>query len=693
MNKHLLALPLLILLPTYSAQADPDAGLDQLLSLSMNDLMSLKIRISTNTAQTLARAPSVVSVITADDIRATGATNLTEILQSVPGIYIRANLFGFRPQVTFRGAAGTHALLMVNGAPIKDLMWSSGIFWKGLPTSMIERVEIIRGPGSALFGSDASAGVINVITRTAGQIEQSEAGIRAGSFATQAGWIHHGGQWNGFDIGFSADLSTTYGHAPYIAADGQTIQDAKEGTQLSQAPGQAHYGWQGQDLRFSIARDHWRLQADYMGHSDLEIGLTGAAVLDPTTRASDNRYNLGLFYNNEAYARDWGVNAELRYYHLDYTSGSGFQERPPGYVCSGANCNGIAPGIYPDGLLNQIRSAERGFNLEASGLYTGIRKHALRIGGGYSSNDLYFVEQFVNFGIGPDGNLLPAGSPLVNISDTAQAITPEQIRQIRYLFMQDIWTIADDWELTAGARYDHYSDFGGSLNPRLALVWQTSKDLTTKLMYGQAFRAPSFLELYANTAANNPNPDLTPELSNTWDLSFCYSATENLKLGLDIYQFEQSNLIAADATRTFRNLGNRTSRGLELEAQWQADKKLRIAGNISIIDEDDATFPDSLPKSKAYLRTDWAFAPHWNWNIQANWIGKRTMSSTNGRSPLDAYKLVDTTLRYSPHPDWALTTSIRNLFDVDAREYSSPSIPGNLPLPGRSFSAELIWKF
>lgn len=693
MNKHLLALSLLILLPAYSARADPDAGLDQLLSLDMNDLMSLKIKISTNTDQTLARAPSVVSIITAEDIRSTGATNLTEILQSVPGIYVRANLFGFRPQPTFRGAAGPHALLMVNGAPIKDLMWSSGIFWKGLPTSMIERVEIIRGPGSALFGSDASAGVINVITRTASRTEHSEAGVRIGNFATRAGWIQHGGHWNGFDIGFTADLSTTDGHAPVIATDGQTVQDARVGTLLSHAPGRAHYGWQGRDLRFSVARDHWRLQADYMGHADLEIGLTGAAVLDPQTQASDNRYNIGLLYNNEAYARDWGVNAELRYYHLDYSSGNGFQERPPGYVCAGADCGSIAPGTYPDGLINQMRSAEKGLGFEVSGLYTGIRKHALRVGGGYTLNNLYFVEQFVNYGIGPDGNLLPAGSPLVNVSDTDHAFTPEQNRRISYVFLQDIWTLADAWELTAGARYDHYSDFGGTFNPRLALVWQISNDLTTKLMYGQAFRAPSFLELYGKTSANTPNPELTPELSNTWDLSFLYSITGNLKLGAGIYQFEQSNLIAADATRKFQNAGNRTSRGLELEAQWQASKQLRLAGNISIIDEDDATFPDSLPKSKAYLRTDWAFVPHWNWNIQAQWIGERTLSSPNVRSPLNSYTLVDTTLRYSPHPDWALTTSLRNLFDVDAREYSSASIPGNLPLPGRSFNAELTWKF
>jgi iron complex outermembrane receptor protein len=644
-----------------SAPAHARTELDRLLALSMEDLLTLKIRISTNTEQTLSSAPSVVTVITAEDIRATGATNLTEVLQSVPGIYVRANLFAFRPQVTFRGAAGTHTLLMVNGEPMRDLVWSSGIFWKGLPASMIERVEIIRGPGTALFGSDASAGVINVITRTAGRIEQSEAGLRAGSFDTQAGWVRHGGSWNGFDIGLTAELSRTDGHAPFISRDGMA------------ASGTAGYGWQGQDIRFSMAKQNWRLLADYTGHRNLETGLSGGGVLDPLTQARDNRFDAALLFNDESFSRDWGLNAELRYSYLDYSSGDGFQERPSSFA-------------YPDGQLNRMQSSERGLRAEVSGLYTGIQKHAIRLGGGYGAKDLYRVEQQVNFGIGPDGNPLPAGGPLVDLSDTPYAFAPEKTRRVGYLYLQDIWNLAPDWELTAGARYDHYSDFGGTLNPRLALVWQSTPRLTSKLMYGKAFRAPSYLELYAQTAATNPNPELTPERSNTWDLSFNYAAAKDFKLGLALYRFEQSNLIAANASTQFQflNVGNRTSRGVELEAQWQAARTLRLAGNLAHIDESDATFPKSVPRDKAYLRADWAFSPGWSWNLQANLIGKR--------AGVSAYQLVDTSLHCSARKDWNFSASIRNLFDADAREFSAP-LTDSLPLPERSFYLEAKYAF
>lgn len=678
MSKRVAALSLLALLQAPHALASGD-GLEQLLALSMEDLLALKVSISTHSEQTLSKAPSVVSIITAADIAATGASNLSEVLQGVPGVYVRANLFGFRPQVTMRGAAGTHTLVMVNGEPIRDLVWSTGIFSKGLPTSMIDRVEIIRGPGSALFGADASAGVINVITRTAGKVGRSGAGLRAGAFDSQTAWARHAGNWNGFDFALTADMSHHGGHDPVIVNSTQS--------------GEARYGWEGRDFRASLGRGNWRLQADYMGRREVETGLTGAAVLDPVTRGKDNRYDLTLLYNDEEFSRHWAVNAELRYHDLDYSSGDGFQERPPGYTCTTtANCSGGTPGTYNDGWINRQRSAERGGALEASGLYTGLKHHALRLGGGFRWQDLYKVEHLVNYGTGPDGvTSLPVNGPLVNLADSPMAFAPKKRRETRYVYLQDIWSLAPDWELTAGARYDHYSDFGGSVNPRLALVWQGTERLTTKLMYGEAFRAPSFLELYSRTSATTPNPNLKPEQSRTWDLSFAYSAGKDLKLGLGLYRFSQSNLISTVAS-TFQNSGSRTSHGLELEAQWQVSRALRLSGNLAYIEEADATFPRSVPKEKAYLRADWAVAPGWHWNVQANWIGRRDLPAGDARAPLPAYTLLDTTLRHSRGANWEFAASLRNLFDVDAREYSSASLSNNLPLPGRGFHLEMFYR-
>ena len=431
--------------------------------------------------------------------------------------------------------------------------------------------------------------------------------------------------------------------------------------------------------------------ADYSRQHDMEIGLTGAGVLDPLTRAHDTRYDLGLLYNNESFSKNWGLDAQLRYDHLDYSSGDGFQERPAGYT--------DATGSYPDGVINQMRSAERRLNAEIGGLYSGFAEHALRIGAGKTWQDLYYVEQWVNSGTGPDGNPLPAGSTLVNLSDTPYAFAPEKIREINYLFLQDVWSISRNWQLTTGARYDHYSDFGDTLNPRLALVWQTTDRLTSKFMYGEAFRAPSYQELYAETSFTLPNPDLQPERSSTGEIAFSYTATRDLHLGFNLYYFHQTDLIRAVdvaglSKRQFQNSGEHDIRGAELEAQWQATQALLFSANYSYREQDDNLYRAvDEPDHDAYLRMDWGFEPHWNWNVQANWIGERQRAYTDTRAPVDAYVVTDTTLRFSGLGRWEFAASVRNLMDVDAREYTGSAIPNDLPLPGRNLYAEMRYTF
>jgi iron complex outermembrane receptor protein len=671
-----------------SAQATNDKQLDHFLSLSLEELMELEVTISTDTKQTVSQAPAAVSVITAEDIRATGATNLTDILESVPGIHVRANQFAFRPLVQFRGANANQTLLMINGRSMRDLMWGFGIFWKGIPSNIIDRVEIIRGPGSALFGADAAAGVINVITKTAGKIDSNVVGFRRGSFNTNTGWLQYGDTLGGFDIGLTINLSTTDGHNPLVESDGQTRQDLAMGSSASLAPGNAKYGWKSQDFRFSAAKNHWTFRADYIKQSDLEIGLTGAGILDPLTKAQDSRFNLDLLYNNPDLSDNWAIDSELRYQDIDYNSGDGFQERPPGAFTND----------YPQGVINRMQSAERRISFETSGLYSGLDGHAFRLGLGYTWQDLYLVKQWINMGIGPDGEPLPPGSPLVDVSDTPYAFAPEKSRSIRYLFLQDIWAFDDDWELTAGFRYDNYSDFGDTFNPRLALVWQISDKLTSKLLYGRAFRPPSFQELYAQTSYSQPNPDLDPEKSETLEFILSYMPSKDLTIGLNLYTLKQSDFIRAISMpgmdgRQFQNTGKHAIRGLEVETKWQASENLRLSGNYTKRNPDDNQFRAiDEPEQDVYLRLDWGFHPNWNWNLQSNWISDRKRSSSDARPYLDDYIITDTTFLYTPTNNLEFAFSIRNLFDKEAREHTAPSVANDLLLPERSIYFDIQYK-
>ena len=668
-----------------------DNGDNSLFDLSLEELSKVKVIIASGTEQTIKNAPAVVTVITSDDIKMTGATNLSDALESVPGIHIRASTFGFRPLVRMRGTNSFQTLLMVNGNPMKDLMWAFGIYWKGLPASMIERIEVIRGPGSALYGADASAGVINIITKTAGKIETNEFSVRTGSFDTQTAWMQYGTDWQELDIGFTAEFSTTDGHSPSIRSDAQTALDTQFGSNASYAPGKAQYGWDNQDIRFSIAGNKLKLLANYTQHSNLETGITGAGVLDPVTEAEDTRYDLDLIYHNPDFNKDWGVDAKLHYQNLNYTSNNGFQENPPGAT--------FTDGSYPDGVINEMRSAEQQVLFEASALYSAINKHQIRIGGGYKWQDLYQVEQRINRGIGSNGQILPSGGPLVDISNTPYAFAPEEDRTIHYAFIQDIWSISDDWELTLGARYDHYSDFGTTINPRLALIWETTDKLTTKLMYGEAFRAPSFQELYANTSRALANSSLNPEESKTLELAFSYAASSTLHLGMNLYHFKVKDFIralpvAGTTHSQYQNTGQHKTLGIELEASWQASKNLKFSGNYSYRDPDENEFRVvEEPEQDAYLRADWQFQAGWNWNVQTNWIAQRKRADSDPRSAIDDYFITDTTFRYTGLKQWEFIASVRNLFDENAKEHTGGSIKDDLPLPERNFYAEVRYKF
>ena len=423
-----------------------------------------------------------------------------------------------------------------------------------------------------------------------------------------------------------------------------------------------------------------------MRHSELEVGLTGAGVLDPLTRAEDSRSNLDLLYKNDTFSEQWGLNAELRYHHLDYDSGAGFQERPPNYVDDNGTPADLSDDItYPNGVINYMSSAERRTGFEVSGLYRGFDSHAIRLGAGVTWQDLYRVEQWITDSANP--------TQLIDLSDTASAFAPENVRTIKHFYLQDVWGVDPDLELTIGARYDDYTDFGDTVNPRLAMVWKNSERLTTKVMYGEAFRAPSYRELYASTSYAQPNPDLEPESSRTVEMALGYAVSRSLQLDMNLFHYRQQDLIRRNsATGQYENTGEHTIEGIELEAQWQAADNLKLSGNLTLRSQDDSPYRAlDEADAEAYLRMDWGFSPAWNWNLQGNWIGERERATTDSRDAAPAYLITDTTLRYAGYDGWEFAASVRNLFDTDA--LASSSLVDDLPLPGRHLYAELRYNF
>ncbi|NRD74092.1 TonB-dependent receptor [Shewanella sp. VB17] len=679
---------------------------DELLDLYGDTEM---IAIATGNLQTTAKAPAVATVISARDIQISGATDLDELLETVPGLHVSRSALGYNPIYTFRGiqsAYNPQVLVLINGIPISNLFQGDrSLIWGGMPVNAIKRIEVIRGPGSALYGADAFAGVINIVTLSGHDISENEFGVRLGSFDTQDAWAKIGFDWQDFSVGLVLEIHNTDGQDEVIDLDRQSLLDAITGTQVSNAPGSVSLSRENIDARLDITNGHWQLRSGMQLRRDWGNGVGGAESLDPSNRWKSNRYNADLTYRNDELADFWDLQAQMSYLQTSIETDNDLRLFPAG---SDLSLLGLG-GVYPDGLIGNPESFERHYRGNLTAIYSRLEQHQLRFGLGYTFSDLYKVKESKNFGPDPiTGSMLPPGSPVVDVSDSPYVYMNEGDRTNIYAYVQDVWYLADDWELTTGLRFDDYSDFGNSTNPRLALVWSTSQKLTTKALYGQAFRTPSFAE---TQAINNPvvlgNPDLAPETLASYELAFDYRATTDLKLALNLFYYDWQDIIKFTqdengSTKTAKNMGHQTGKGIELDMDWAISERWKVNANYAwqeSIDESTNNKIALVPESQLYLALDWAITHNISLHNQVNWIMSRAREPYDNRDQIADYAVLDITLHYeSTSGGWGADIIMRNVTDSDAREpsvWSIPqaSIPNDLPLEGRNMYAQLYVKF
>ncbi|NJA05681.1 TonB-dependent receptor [Methylococcaceae bacterium WWC4] len=675
------------------------------------------VSIASGYKQPISKAPSIATVITAEDIKSIGATDIDEALETVPGLHVERNTIGYNPIYTFRGIFSQfnqQVLMMVNGIPITNSYTGSrGEAWGGMPLRDVARIEVVRGPGSAVYGADAFAGVINVITKTRQDIEGTEVGGRVGSFDTYDGWALHGGEWAGFDVALALEYHKTAGQDSIVDADLQSYFDSLGlGPKASLAPGPLNLSRDNLDARIDLSRGHWRFRGGLQHRGDFGNGSGVAQALDPINRYASDRWNADVTYHNDD-IDNWDLTTQASYFETTQEIERNLTLFPPGTTLpiGGNGQIGLgAPVTFPNGYIGNPEVWERHVRINQSIAYTGFQQHLLRSGIGFNYDSLFRAKVSQNFGIDPTTGLpIPSlpGIPLTDVSGTASTFIPEVDRKVAYLFLQDQWNFANDWTLTAGARYDRYSDFGNTFNPRAALIWEADYNLTAKLMYGSAFRAPSFQEMYIiNNPAQLGNPRLKPETMENVELGFDYRPTDSLRLGLNFFNYWWKDIIrfvpdSGSTTSTARNTGTQQGYGTEFEAEWQAADNLKLIGNYAYQrSRDEALNHDAgyAPHHQIYLRANWEFLPDWTFSPQAKWIVGRARSYGDTREPVADYTWVDLTLRrqnLAKHVEVAF--SVRNLFDVSAREPSlvgSPTaIPNDLPLATRSFYGEISVNF
>ena len=511
--------------------------------------------------QDVTDAPASVSIVTSDDIRKGGYRNLAEILNSVRGFYTTYNrgysfvgLRGFSPL----GDYGTRLLVLVDGHRLNDAVYEQAPIGSDFPVDidLIDRIEVIRGPGSSLYGTNAFLAVINVITISGKDLKGGELSSSGGSFNSWTGRATGGGKLsNGVDLLFSGSYRDSAGQQrltfPEYAATNNGVAQGLDGEK----------SW---DI---LAKSAWKDFSLLLLHQNRDKTVPTASFYsifnDPGEKTSDRHTLAGLNFSRNS---DWAtLNARLTYNHYEYIG-----DYPLDY-------SGVRT------LNRDITVAEWiGSDLYASKTFG---KHLLTLG---MEHRWQFTELQRNNDITPTRNTV--------LDDNHRNV-------IQGYYLQDEYHILDNLILNAGVRFDHYDNFGGTTNPRVALVWKPQNSTVLRLSYGEAFRAPNAYEqYYSDQVGIKGNTNLKPEKIRTLELGWDQFIGNNLKTTATAYYSRIENLLEqtvdpSDGMAVFENQSQFESKGIELqtEGKWENG----YSGRLSYCYQDSKTEANAQPPANS----------------------------------------------------------------------------------------------
>jgi len=631
------------------------------------------------------KAPAIVSVITQEEIRYMGARNLKDVLTMVPGMGISRNEFGvFMYEVRgIRTPISEKILVMIDGHSLnKSIITGSALYrvLYGFPVENIKQIEIIRGPGSALYGANAFVAVINIITRDAIDVSGIEVSGKAESFDTYNTNLVGGKIFNnGLKISASLDYYTSKGENFYIDQDvlglsGDAFTEAEKTDVFLEAS--------FKDFAFKGHYISSRLDGFYIG---LAYALTDDST-DPITN-----YWAELSYSPELTDR---LQTTFKTYIDYYDQETRAELYPDGFM-----------GVFPNGMIGGPECKNETIGGELQLDYDHSTAQHFVIGGMYEHTRQYDVRQFANFN--PfTGAPLPSGQ-VEDISALANWNIAED-RNVWALYLQDEWGIKDNLNLTAGVRYDHYSDFGGTTNPRIGLVWGFWDNTDIKLLYGQAFRAPNFVELYN---LPNPtvwgNPNLDPETIKTYEAGVTTRLVKHFTVDLNYFHNDIEDLIvwgpptvASGIIPVYINAGSAEVNGVEviLSGNYSSDDFWKLTYTYQDPEDGNGNSLPDVPKHRATASINLGLNDYLTAHTDILWTGSRSRQAGDSRPELGSYTLVNMALTAENfYKNFEIQLSVYNIFDHDYRDPDTSGaiqlIPNDFPAEGRTVWGELRYTF
>lgn len=541
-----------------------------LTDVSLEDLAKIQVYSASKHYETVSDAPSSVTVITAEQIQAYGYRTLADILRSVRGFDIT-----YERNFSYAGVRGinrpedynSRILLLIDGQRLNNNLYEQAMLGTEFPLDLdlIDRIEIVRGASSSLYGASAFFAVINVITRKPQQLPGWELSFEPASFDTYKGRVSYGGQHHGVDMVLSSSFYDSQGQTLFYPE----FNSPATNNGISHSSDYDSY----QHFLATVSYRGFTVQGVYSDRNKgIPTGAFSTLFNDPRNHTFNSERYIELAYQHSL-GEHWDLAARTsvnrHVYDGIYTYGPG----SPG----GAD------------VLNYDFNRGTWWSGEAK-LHRALQKHDLTFGTEFQQNR---QQDQGNFNVSPFLLYVASRPP----SSTNYG-----------LYAQDEFAITGKLSLNAGVRYDRYYSFGGTTNPRLGLIYHAFPRTTFKLLYGAAFRAPTAYEtFYYGLGLYEANLHLQPETIKSYEFVMEQGLGQHLHLIGDVYRNQIGHLILQETDSSgllvFRNKGGTRATGFETELDARFAGGLQAAASYSYVDlvDGDVSTPSNSPTQMGKL--------------------------------------------------------------------------------------------
>jgi outer membrane receptor for ferrienterochelin and colicins len=602
-----------------------------LLAIDFESLLNVTVITASKSAETLADAPGVISVVTRDELQRFGGITLGEILQRVPGLTGTTSYFTDRSLIAARGdqtkANGGHILILINGRPTREILEGGLIsdLMEAFPVNVLERIEIIKGPGSVLYGSNAFSAVVNLIVQKAernGLVLTALAG-KSGAYDTSGQAMLKCGDLSvigSVQYHTRPDWATPY-HYPTSLGD-PFAAGAKPITNAvieNRAPS-AYVGVNFKGFSFMSSMTQW-------GSANFVRGEVGTSAW--------RRAFADVGYTAKA-AANWETSANLTYTRNTFDG---------------------------TGTANIARASHE-FVLEWTNFVTITPKDRLTFGALYN----YIQGHELYLGVTPSAVISDASRP----GEAAYA-------QLDHRLTAQLKAIA-------GFQANKIGALDVDVVPRVGVIWTPAAQVNVKALYGAAFRAPSINETSLNHPQLIGNPNLVPEKVGTFDLGLSYHQ-DRVEASVNYFRSRQTDSISVNNSQAlwrYQNLGDVTFHGVELESKYYLKKDFFLMGSVMYQRNEDGLGNQNVttvPNFGAKAGVSYSAANGLTASLFDGYDGGLTYGATLNPGPT-AHHLVNGHLRLELSPYWHTDAARGVAFFIHAdnianRQVWMPDLGGN----------------